>query len=158
MTTASVRSSPAGLYVLTGGLIAGTFDIVYACTFWAIRAHVAPTRIFQSVATGVLGPASYEGGAATAALGLAFHFFNAITMSVIYWLVSRRLTFLQQRPLLFGPIYGIIIYLVMNYVVIPLSYARRGPDEVVWVGLSVLVHMFLIGTPMALATARASRA
>ena len=55
--------------VLAGGLVAGTLDITYACVFWALRAGTPPQRIFQSVAKGVLGPSTFKGGAATAALG-----------------------------------------------------------------------------------------
>jgi hypothetical protein len=61
--------------VVAGGLVAGAFDIVYACAFWWWKAGEPPPRIFQSVAAGLLGPASFEGGAATAALGLGLHFF-----------------------------------------------------------------------------------
>jgi len=65
------------LVVLLGGLVAGTFDIKYACVFWKLKAGVAAERIFQSVAKGLLGPASFRGGAATGALGLFLHYFIA---------------------------------------------------------------------------------
>ena len=48
------------LLVLLGGLVAGTFDITYACLFWGLKAGVAAERIFQSVAKGLLGPASFS--------------------------------------------------------------------------------------------------
>jgi hypothetical protein len=60
-------------YVLLGGLVAGALDISYAWAFWALKAGVPAMRIFQSVAKGLLGPASYRGGATTAALGLLLH-------------------------------------------------------------------------------------
>jgi hypothetical protein len=155
MTASSLparQRSPA-VYVLAGGLIAGTLDIVYACTFWGIKAGVPAQRIFQSVAAGLLGKASFEGGAPTAALGLGLHFFIATTMSVVYYLVARRWPLLWRRPLLVGAGYGLILYSVMNYIVVPLSAAAHGgPKDPLWVGLSILVHMFLIGVPIALAT------
>src|ERR1043166_10026422 len=83
--------------VLMGGLVAGTLDITYACVFWALRRGTPPLRIFQSVAKGVLGPSTFEGGAATATLGLFLHYFIAITMSVAYYLVARRWTTLVER-------------------------------------------------------------
>ncbi len=76
--------------VLTGGVVAGTFDIVYACVYWAIKRGVAPQRILQRVASGLLGEASLTGGWATAALALALHFFIAISMAAVYYLVARR--------------------------------------------------------------------
>jgi hypothetical protein len=60
--------------VLAGGVLAGTLDIVYACVFWALKADVPPSRILQSVAAGLLGEASFTGGAASAGLGLLLHY------------------------------------------------------------------------------------
>lgn len=143
------------LTVLTGGFIAGAFDITFACVFWAIKAGLAPTRIFQSVAAGLLGTASFQGGTATAVLGLALHFFIAITMATVYYLVSLRLPALRRSPWLWGPLYGVALYVIMNFVVVPLSAAGSGSKDPLWVALSVLVNLFLIGTPIALAARRA---
>ena len=145
----------AALLVLAGGLVAGTFDITYACVFWAIKIGAGPARIFQSVAKGLLGPASFQGGAATAALGLFLHYFIAITMSVVYYLAARKLALLHKYPLRCGAVYGLGLWVVMNYVVLPLSAAGRGSQDGLWVALSILVHMFLIGVPIAFFTRRA---
>ena len=149
------RARRAGL-VLTGGLVAGTLDITYAWAFWALKAGVSAQRVFQSVARGLLGPASFEGGAATAALGLFMHYFIATAMSVTYYLVARRWPALRERPLVCGAAYGLMLYAVMNYVVVPLSAARGGGSGgALWVTLSVVVHVLLIGVPIALFTGRA---
>jgi hypothetical protein len=89
------------LSVLAGGLVAGTLDITYACVFWALRGGTPPQRIFQSVAKGVLGPPTFKGGAATAALGLFLHYFIAITMSVVFYLVAGRGAARIGRPQFF---------------------------------------------------------
>ena len=102
-------------YVLAGGLVAGALDITYACVFWAIKAGVPAQRIFQSVAAGLLGKASFTGGWGTAVLGLGLHFFIATTMSVTYYVVSRRLPVLAERPVPFGAAYGLLLYVIMNY-------------------------------------------
>ena len=78
-------------FVLAGGLVAGTLDIVYACVFWALKADVPVQRILQSVAAGLLGQESFQGGASTAALGLGLHYFIATSMSVVYYLVALSL-------------------------------------------------------------------
>src|SRR5689334_23554332 len=79
-------------YVLLGGLVAGTFDITYACTFWYLKRGVLPSRVFQSVASGLLGAASFTGGWRSAALGLALHYFIAMSMAVTYYLRSEEHT------------------------------------------------------------------
>ena len=147
----------AALFVLAGGLVAGTFDITYACVFWAIKAGVSPERIFQSVARGLLGAASFRGGAATAALGLFLHYFIATAMSVVYYFAAREWAPLHKYPLRCGAVYGLCAYIVMTYVVVPLSAAGGGggPQDKLWVALSILVHMFLIGVPIAYFTRRA---
>jgi hypothetical protein len=145
--------------VLAGGLVAGALDITYACVFWAIKAGVPAQRIFQSVAAGLLGKASFTGGWGTAVLGLGLHFFIATTMSVTYYAVSRRLPVLAERPVPFGAAYGLLLYVIMNYVVVPLSAAGGGgTKDPLWVGLSIVVHVVLIGLPIALFTRRAARA
>jgi len=145
------------MLVLAGGFVAGALDIVFAIVFWAVKRGVPATRILQSVAAGLLGRASFEGGLRSAALGLALQFFIAVSMSVTYFAVSRRLPLLWQRPLLCGAAYGLLLYAIMNYVVVPLSAALPGSKDPLWVTLSIAVHMLLIGVPIALFTRRALR-
>src|SRR5262245_64341301 len=148
------RPISPGKAILLGGLIAGALDITYAFVLWWLRAQVTPMQILQSVASGLLGKASYEGGAGTAVLGAVLHFTNAFIIAAIFVAASRVWPVLARKATLFGPLYGIGVYLVMNYVVVPLSaFPRRsggGPPPVVWI-TGVLVHMLLIGLPIALA-------
>jgi len=153
----AARLHPA-VYVLAGGLVAGTLDITYAWAFWALKAGVPAQRIFQSVAAGLLGRASFEGGAPAAALGLALHYFIATSMSATYYLVAKRIALLRRWPFRCGAAYGLLLYGIMNYIVVPLSRAAGGSGDPLWIGLSILVHMFLIGVPIALLTRPAHEA
>jgi hypothetical protein len=160
METPMSRGLGPWMVIALGGLVAGTIDISYACLFWAIKAGVLPPRIFQSVAAGLLGrQAAIGGGAATAALGLALHFFIATTVAFVFYAAARYAPALWQRPWLWGSLYGVGVYGVMTYVVVPLSRAGGGggrPD-VLWVTLSIFVHAFGIGVPVALAARAALR-
>ena len=144
-------------FVLDGGLLSGALDITYAWVFWWLKRGLSPARIFQSVAAGLLGRASFQGGARTAALGLALHFFIALSMAAAYYFVARRWPLLWRRPVPCGLAYGLLLYAVMTHVVVPLSAAGPGSKDPVWIALSVLVHMALIGLPIALFTRRALR-
>jgi uncharacterized membrane protein YagU involved in acid resistance len=128
---------------------------VDALVFFGFRG-VAPILIFQSIASGLLGPASYEGGSATAVLGGVLHFFIAFMIVAVYFVASRRWPALARRPLRYGPLYGMLVYLTMNLVVIPLSAASSGmpPPAVLINGL--LIHLLGVGLPSAL-FARAAR-
>ena len=147
---------PAPGWVLAGGLIAGILDIAYACAFWLTKADVPPARILQSVAAGLLGDASFRGGAATAALGLALHLVIATTMAVAYAVAARRWPALIDRPWRCGVAYGLTLYVVMNHVVVPLSAASAGSRDPLWIWLTVAVHALLIGVPIALAVRHAA--
>jgi hypothetical protein len=145
--------------ILLGGLVAGFFDITYATVFSYLRSGIAPIRILQSVASGWLGPAAFDGGAPAAALGLVTHFGIALTAAAIFVLASQRLPDLVRRPVAWGIAYGAVIYAVMNLVVLPLSRTQPRnafPPIVLLTGL--IVHMFLIGLPIAFAARRDARA
>jgi hypothetical protein len=143
------------IYIMSGGLIAGTLDIAFACIYWAIDASVPAQRIFQSVAAGLLGEASFRGGAATAALGLGLHYLIATSMSLAFYLVAVRRPALVRRPVTYGVAYGLLLYVIMNYIVVPLSAAGRGSKDPLWIALGIAVHALLIGVPIALGARRA---
>jgi hypothetical protein len=149
------RASWPGTLIATA-LLVGTLDISYAILFSYFRSGTSPTRVLQSVASGALGRAAFDGGTPTAAMGLGFHFFIAFTITAIFFAAASRQPALVRRPVLAGTLYGIGVYLVMNFIVIPLSRIgpRPLPAAVVMV-TGVLVHMFMIGTPIALGARRA---
>ena len=86
-------------------------------------------RILQSVAAGFLGKASFEGGTATAALGLALHFFIALSMAFAYFAASKQWPVLYQRQWICGIAYGLLLYLIMNFIVVPLSAAGHAGSK-----------------------------
>jgi len=137
-------------YVLAGGLVAGTLDIVFAASFWGLKADVPGQRILQSVASGLLGPAAFEGGLQTASLGLTLHYVIALFMALAWYVVAQRWRMARELPVRAGAIYGAFLYLAMTLVVVPLSAAQPGPLDPVWIGLNLAVHMLLIGIPIAL--------
>lgn len=145
----------AAYAILWGGLVAGAIDITYALGFSAARG-VPPMRILQSVASGLLGSPAYQGGVATAVLGFVLHFVLMMIIAAIFYFVSLRLRFLSARPILWGGLYGFLVYWVMNLVVLPLS---AFPSEVKFVPLvvatSLIVHAFGIGVPIAIASRKA---
>src|SRR5262245_47308167 len=107
--------------VFLAGMATGTADISAACIVSAIRGTADPIEVLQSVASGWLGAQSYEGGLATAALGLLTHFFIAFNVAAAYVAASRKMGFLVKYPLIFGPLYGIAVFIVMYMIVLPLS-------------------------------------
>jgi hypothetical protein len=142
--------------ILLGGLTVGTLDGLDAVTFFGLRG-VPPYRIGQAIAAGLLGKASFQGGTTTAALGLVLHFCVATIIASIFILASRRLPALTRRPFLWGPLYGVVAYLVMNLVVIPLSASTGARHTLPIVINGLLIHIFGVGIPSALFARAASR-
>jgi len=144
--------------IFWGGLIAGTLDITAACVYSWIRANVSPVRVFQSVASGLLGPASYTGGAKTAVLGLALHYLIATTATALFYFASRKLTFMIERPVTWGLVYGVLVYLFMNFVVLPLSKLQmRAAPPLSSRVINCLIIMFCVGLPISLIVRRFSK-
>jgi uncharacterized membrane protein YagU involved in acid resistance len=137
--------------ILFGGLAAGVLDIG-AALYQAAERGSTSTRLFQAIASGWLGSASYEGGTATAVLGLFTHFLIAFTVATVFVVAARRVPFLISVTWLSGPVYGMLVWATMRFILLPLSayphpqVIRPGPMT-----MAVLIHVFCVGLPIALA-------
>ena len=149
---------PRWAIVVLGGLVLGNLDLMFATSFWKIGYGVSATRVMQSVARGVLGTASFEGGVPTALLGAALHYTIAIGIAATYYLVSRKLRTLIRWPIACGVAYGALLFLIMSFVVLPLSRVGMPRfDNVLWVALSIGMHT-IFGVICALTARRAETA
>lgn len=143
-------TAPRALHVVFyGGLAAATLDIVNAIAFWNVYGATPAMRILQAIAAGLLGNAAFEGGAATAALGLALHYLIAFGMAFIYWLAASRLPALVRHPVAAGLVYGAATWVAMNHVIVPLSRATPPPFITAWFVDGILAHLLLVGLLLA---------
>ena len=131
-----------------GTLVVGALDALDALVFFGLRG-ATPTRIFQSIAAGLLGRSSFSGGLSTAALGAVLHFFIAFLIVATYVLASRRIAILTRSPIICGLVYGVLVYLFMNLVVLPLSAAGRPTFVLPVVINGIVIHMLGVGLPSA---------
>lgn len=122
------RGSLVWSQVLLGGLVVAVADIAFATTYWFSWTASGLVKVFQAIAVGALGKASYEGGVATALLGAGLQWFMASMFVLVYALAGRRVPALLRRPLVFGVPYGVVLYVVMNFVVMPLSRVGASPS------------------------------
>lgn len=144
------RRSPM-LAILVGGSIAGTLDIAFAIGFAMLNGSTA-MRLLQTVASGLLGDTAYDAGAPVAALGLVLHFLMSYLIAGLFHAASRRLGWLRRHAVLSGLALGVVVFLVMRLVVLPLS---AFPHPVSFRPLAtvadLLSHMWLFGLPISLA-------
>jgi hypothetical protein len=147
---------PAVRTIAITGLIVGAMDIT-AAIIQAISRGATATRLLQFVASGLIGQNAFEGGAATAALGLGLHFVIAFTLVTVFYLVSRNFVLLRRYPVVSGLVYGLIVFGVMNLIVLPLSAAKPRHSltgDLIQIG----IHIFIIGLPTSLLVRRLSGA
>jgi len=150
-----MKNSGALRAILTAGVIVGVLDISSAFVIWWQRG-VMVQRGLQGIAAGLLGAKSYEGAMATAGLGLALHFCVAFVVVSIFYLASRKIPFLTKQPLISGVFYGIGVYVVMYWFVLPTAFStfrHRLSNELI----EVAIHVCLIGLSTAFIVRRYSQ-
>jgi len=147
----ALRRRSALLAIGVGGLVVGSLDLTQACILFG-------TKIPLAVAAGLLGPRAFNGGIGTYILGVLLHFFIAFSATAIYYAASRKLVFLVESPLVCGLFYGAAVEVVMGYVVLPLSALHAtGPYELHDVLQGLVVHMVVVGLPIAYSVRRFAR-
>jgi uncharacterized membrane protein YagU involved in acid resistance len=105
------------------GLIAGTVDIAAA----SLINTANPLIILLAIASGLLGKAAFHGGGGVMLLGLVLQWVMSIIIAGIFTLAAARIPALARRWVLSGALYGVVVFIVMNFVVVPLSVAAIKP-------------------------------
>jgi uncharacterized membrane protein YagU involved in acid resistance len=146
--------SPKLRAVAVGGSIAGALDILFAISFAAYGGRT-PAWLLQTVATGLLGEDAYAGGWAAAALGLAGHFAMSFGWAALFVFAASRVPRLIEKPLMYGFLFGAIVFVTMRLVILPLSaFPYPVSFTSLGAGLDLVSHLFFFGLPIALAAAK----
>ena len=145
--------------ILYAGALVGVLDITAACINAGVAYGFGPLRLLKGVAGGLLGRSALQGGFATVALGLAMHFTMALTVTTIFYALSRRLPLPQKLwgVVAVGLLYGAAVFAVNNFATAPfLSWVRSlylhtpilfKPPMGWW---QLIIHLFCVGLPIAL--------
>ncbi len=136
--------------ILAAWLIAGTLDISSAIINFLITSKSSLLGLFQYIASGVFGSSAFNGGLSMALAGLVFHYFIALSWTVIYFFLYPHLKFLKFNKIISGFGYGIFIWIIMNKVVLKLSKVPRINFSLLHDVLGVLYLMFCIGLPVSI--------
>jgi len=149
-TASSLSEVSAYRVILVGGLIAGILDITSAFINSALHHGRNPIGILQGIASALLGAKSFSGGLATAAFGLGLHFLIATVACAVFYAASRKFTFLVRQAIVCGALYGIVVYLFMYYVVLPIAFSRGPSYTLEQIVTAVIIHMVCVGLPISL--------
>lgn len=157
-----MKQLTASRAIVFGGLVAGALDLLDAFVFFGWRSGATPMGILHSIAAGWLGrDAARAGGVLTAALGLFSHFLIAMLFAAAYVIGSRQIPALRRNWILWGVLYGLAAYVVMTWLVVPLSNAGAAnrtltfalPVASVLIN-GLLIHAFGVGLPIAFFASR----
>jgi uncharacterized membrane protein YagU involved in acid resistance len=140
--------------ILVGGLIVGVLDLSYAIVVYSPS---KPIRVPQTIASGLLGRNSYNGGAWSAVLGVILHFVIALGAATVYYMASRYIPLMIQHAVLCGLVYGALVYLFMHMVVVPLSAAPHGHAPFIYRAAEFVWHWIGVGLPISLSVRHYSK-
>ena len=140
---------PKGLLrpILAATMVAGTLDIMAAIGLTLFYGR-EPMSMLRNVASGPF-PRATEWGDSGSVLGLAVHFTLMAVMASVYMIAANRRPALAARPLQWGALYGLITYVVMNLVVVPLRFPGAFPPSPRGVATQLFCHIVLVGLPIA---------
>ena len=136
------------LAIAVGAIIAGTIDLLWACIEegWDIPLYIA---------AGLLGRQAIHGGPGTYVLGVSLHFFIAFSAATVYYVLSRKLPFMTEYPVICGLCFGAWVELFMNLIVLPLSGLHAtGPFTLRYLLEGLATHMVNVGVPIAFSVRR----
>ncbi|MEQ1763797.1 MAG: hypothetical protein ABL984_11710 [Pyrinomonadaceae bacterium] len=140
--------------ILYSGLTVGVLDGIAATVSTMIRGGT-PIRVFQYIASGLLGQSAFQGGISTFALGLLLHFVVAFGACVVFIFAGKFLPVLSRVPFyITGPIYGVLVYFVMRDVVIPMSLVTRLNYNASASAIGIIIHILFVGLPIAFINSR----
>lgn len=140
--------------VISAGFLAGLFDIIDAFVFFGARGANL-MRIPQSIASGIMGDAAYSGGWMTFSIGLGLHFAMAVAMAFVFYMIAKMVPAVRQALTVSGLAYGLGVWAVMTYLVLPMSHFKGGqnphfpPDLGPQLYNALFAHMVLVGLTIA---------
>lgn len=143
---------PLARAALAAGVVGAVVEMLFVLPIQQIVLHNAPLVVFQGIASGAVGEAAASrGGWTTGAEGVFWHLLVSVIAAAIYALAARRWDILLRRPVLGGIGLGVGAYVVMTFIVIPLSAIGPQPYRPnVLTLVSFLIHLFAFGVPIAL--------
>ncbi|HEX9038649.1 MAG TPA: hypothetical protein VF808_16835 [Ktedonobacterales bacterium] len=161
MTTASgvTARTPGAVTrsILIAGLLIGVLSSLDDVGYFTVVEHRDPSFIFQYIASALLGQAAFTGGAATTLLGALLHFGISFVVAAVFILAAIKLAFLRRGAILFGLLYALAVFLVMNALVVPLTLAPKLAVTLPLIINTIIGTLLAIGLPCGVIVWRTAR-
>lgn len=136
--------------IVKAGLIAGTLDILSAFFYYYIKTQKNPVNILKYITTQVFGKTFFTNESAKAAMGLLIHYVIAFIWTIIFFIIYPHIKFFFKSRILTGLVYGIIIWVIMNLVIVPLGTLPKAPFNLSSAIINMLILIIAVGTPISI--------
>lgn len=137
--------------VILTGLIVGTLDMLGAIIVY----KADPGPMFRFIASGAFGAGTaFSGGTVMVVWGVTFHYIIAFAWTILFFFVYPSLPILWKNKYITGALYGLLIWVIMNKVVIPISAITPGPFDLTSAAIGALILIIAVGLPIAILTHR----
>ena len=146
--TSTVFASPLKT-ILLAGFVAGSLDLLAAIV---ILAKMNAGGVLKYIASAIYGKDAFAGGTSMMVTGLLIHFLIAFTFAVCYFLICPKITFCKNYPVASGLLFGIIVWVIMNLLAVPLTNVNLAPFKWDKALLNMAILMVMIGLPISLIT------
>jgi hypothetical protein len=142
--------------IALGGIIIATLHlIIQQFLFFSLLGKVPFISVEQYIASGALGNAAFTGGLATALLGVFFHYLTSFVIVGVFILSAARIPLLRRNIIVGSLLYGFGVFIVMNFIVLPLSAAPPLPVPTMPQIIELLIeHILVIGLPLGILVRR----
>ena len=147
--------NPVSEPIIAGTVVAGTLDLSAAlfCS-WLLRGRTADV-VLRGIAAGPFGDVMSEGGPLGSFVGLFVHYGIMAVIASVFVLAARRFPALVRHPAPIGLGYGVLCYLFMYWIVLPLRWPTTFPvTRPSDLAVALSFQLFFVGLPIALIAAR----
>ena len=124
-------------------LASGTLDILFAIILTLLFGRDVGTML-RSVASGPF-PAATDMGTSGTILGLVVHFALMAIMAIVFVMAARARPAILTRPVASGIAYGLVTYVVLDLIVVPLRFPGAFPPKTMSIATQLFAHIVLVG-------------
>jgi hypothetical protein len=140
-------------HLLRAGLLTAVSDGLFSSVLNVVAYRSTVPRLFQGVASVLLGSEALSGGTRTAVIGVLMHFGVAFGWSAVFLFLVLRIP--MVRRLLATPygvakvasLYGPFVWMVMSLAVIPILVHRAPAIGIRW-WIQLIGHIPFVGLPI----------
>ncbi|HUP14175.1 MAG TPA: hypothetical protein VM187_18265 [Niastella sp.] len=132
------------------GLLVGSLDIFSACLQAYLARGISPETVLRFIASGAFGKPAFTGGWEMPLTGLLFHYLIAYSFTTLFFLLYPSIKLMSKSIVLTAIAYGILIFLVMNLLVLPLTRITRAPIQLYKAAIATGILIVAIGLPLSI--------